>query len=502
MDKNIKRDLGVVFHEKIESLNQAPRDHVWEKIKEGLNQEKYNDNHYIFLEYKKWAILLFFILFCSIISDLVTNPALRLHAPLSEVKIKMLSTGIVNQQSEMFVPGHGYSFKKKKTLLSLTRLVRQSTKKPSPLPDNPGDLEINNINNSIESLGGGSLLKRVCSSCRTSDKINPVSANKSQLTTGRQLKERDQSIKFSVWERSSNEVLSREISLLSYQKNKMPMLRSNVIYKPDQKLIFENAKLFKLSIPFINGQMTKQRSMPKPNHFFMGVSLAPEMVNYNLKDDESNDYDDRSSIKNRERHLISYSYGWSVGYFISRKIILQTGVNYSSSIINIDPTEVYAVSDNNGNIKYRYNTSSGYGFLSPRFGSTPALGDSLPTESAFHNLRFINIPLVMSYHLVDHRFSFNPGIGISLNYLAKATIQTEINNGGDHEKEIITSLNGLKKISLSLLFQPEVQYNVSKNWTFGLCPYFNYSIAPINKNHIVKTYPYTLGLALREIYHF
>ena len=132
----------------------------------------------------------------------------------------------------------------------------------------------------------------------------------------------------------------------------------------------------------------------------------------------------------------------------------------------------------------------------PSFSSSPAIGDSLYTRTSVHTLQFISIPVIARYKFVLKKFSLDPGIGIAFNFLTKASLTTEVNDDTNSESEVITKLNGLKKINYSFLFTSELQYQVSKKWSFIAAPYFKYALAPINNGSIVKTYPYNIGLGI------
>ena len=215
-----------------------------------------------------------------------------------------------------------------------------------------------------------------------------------------------------------------------------------------------------------------------------------------MEDDETNHYENKQVIQKRETHLLSYAAGVLISYNVNKRISLQSGITWSSSNINIDPNKIYAVKDNSGDIKYRYNTSSGYGYILPSFSSSPAIGDSLYTRTSVHTLQFISIPLVARYRFIHKKFSLDPCIGIAFNFLTKASLTTEVNDDTNSENEVITKLNGLKKINYSFLFTSELQYQASKKWYFIAAPYFKYALAPINNGSVVKTYPYNIGLGI------
>ena len=135
--------------------------------------------------------------------------------------------------------------------------------------------------------------------------------------------------------------------------------------------------------------------------------LAPEHAGYDLEDDETNPYDNRQDIIRRENHLFSYSAGIFIGYHINSRITIQSGIGYCWTNIAIDPTKIFASRDNAGGIQYRYNTSSGYGFVLPSSTAPLTLGDSIYTKAAYHKLQYINLPFLFKYKFGHKKINFN-----------------------------------------------------------------------------------------------
>ena len=68
--------------------------------------------------------------------------------------------------------------------------------------------------------------------------------------------------------------------------------------------------------------------------------------------------------------------------------------------------------------------------------------------------------------------------------------------------ENIAKLESIKKVGVGLIITPELQYQLSKKISISAMPYFKYSLGPINKGNVVKTYPYTFGLGIGAVYKF
>jgi hypothetical protein len=237
------------------------------------------------------------------------------------------------------------------------------------------------------------------------------------------------------------------------------------------------------------------------SRFSLSAYAAPAFAGYNLENDEINQYDDKQEIADREEHELSFSTGILIGYDINEKLIIQTGAVFSSSYISINSSKIYAEISNAGDIQYRHNTSGGYGYLLPEFSSSPQIGDSLLTSTSYLSLEYLSIPVIAKYRVGDSKFNFSAGVGISFDFLTRATLTTEFENAS-HEIETTTELEGLQKQGYSLLLNPELQYRLSRKWSLSATPYFKYAFEPINKGNIVKTYPYTIGLGIGAIYRF
>jgi Outer membrane protein beta-barrel domain len=236
------------------------------------------------------------------------------------------------------------------------------------------------------------------------------------------------------------------------------------------------------------------------HQFYISGFFAPEYANYVLENDEASNYENKQVIQKREEHLFSYSTGLSLSYRLNKKVRLQSGFSWSSSNININPDKIYAVKDNSGEVKYRYNTSSGYGYILPSFSTYPIIGDSLYTRTSVHTLQFISIPVMAQYKFLDRRLVLEAGLGISFNFLTKAALKTEVNDDTESEVEFLTRLNGLRKLSYSILINGELQYKASEKWSVVAGPYLKYALTSVNAASIVKTYPYSLGLSLGMMY--
>jgi hypothetical protein len=257
-----------------------------------------------------------------------------------------------------------------------------------------------------------------------------------------------------------------------------------------------------MALPDVPSKKTDSKKPGMSSRFTLTPFFASDYTAYRLKNGKSNSYDNKAGIEKRERSDLSYAAGALIGYRVGNRITIQSGIIYSSSDITISPTRIYAEKDNAGAIKYRYNTSSGYGYLLPSFSSSPAIGDSLYADGANHTLQYISIPIMIKYKTGNKKFSFNPGVGLRVDFLTGSTLTTDLVDQFNRETESITKIESIKKTGIRLMISPEFQYYFSKNLGMSIMPYFNYSLGPINKGNVVRTYPYTVGFGVGAIYKF
>lgn len=221
-----------------------------------------------------------------------------------------------------------------------------------------------------------------------------------------------------------------------------------------------------------------------------------------VQDNNGNNQDEREEINNREKHEPSFSTGVFATRQFSKKWGVKTGLIYSRTAIGIHPQEMYAGKTSDGSVAYKYITSSGYGFVKPGFGLPPAVGDSLQSTEAQHNLQSVSVPLMLTYRYDKKKISIMPSAGISANYITKATVQTEVEDALNRETVSIKGLNGMKNFYLGLVADVNLQYNANDRWAINLLPSFKYAISPITKSNVVKTYPYSFGIGAGISYKF
>ena len=476
MDKNLHNDIGDQFSNEINKLSQQPRGHIWENIDKALDKTDATNYKDKFIKLRKRTLLLLLMLIgistFSVIyfntsknkihqQDAVHNDNVAAQKSNEQVSNdndnntainKQGSTGINNNAQKQIVAAgvadYAINNTQQENLFSFQKLF------------------INNKGKTIVKITNGNLTEE-------------------EITTG------------------ADAVINKNTSPQNTDESSIAAIAAKT--KDAEKNLTKNADILKkdsLSI-ISNSQPSKNKTQQKNNsRFTLTVFAAPDYSAYRLENDERSNYDNKTGIEKRERSDISSTVGVLLGYKIGNKITIQSGITYSSSNISISPTKIYAEKDNAGTVKYRYNTSFGYGYLLPSFSTSPAVGDSLFANGANHTLHYISIPVIAKYKLGNKKVTFHPGVGVTFNFLTKATLTTDVEDRFNRETEYITKLESIKKVGANLIITPEVQYQLSKKISISAMPYFKYSLGAINKGNVVKNYPYTFGLGIGAVYKF
>ncbi len=238
----------------------------------------------------------------------------------------------------------------------------------------------------------------------------------------------------------------------------------------------------------------KNKKDAKPSRFSITAFFSPDIAWYRLHDDKvGNQQDNATELEKEEKHEFSSTYGALVNYRINKHWGLQSGITLSNTNITVEPKTIYAQQDNTGGVKYRINTSSGYGYVLPSFSSNPVVGDSLYAFTSTHSLQYIGIPMAVTYNVTKGKFSFNALAGLSANILTKAKLETTLEKGFNNSMEKVDNLQGLRKMYFSGLAGVGVNYKLTNKTSVVFAPTVRIALNSINKDATVKSYPMSFG---------
>ncbi|HXB30751.1 MAG TPA: outer membrane beta-barrel protein [Puia sp.] len=216
------------------------------------------------------------------------------------------------------------------------------------------------------------------------------------------------------------------------------------------------------------------------------------------------DHDTRGSngkeIDVQQRNVFSASAGVYFNFKVNKNLTIQSGVSYSWANSYLDSSKSYAVKDYEGNIQFKLNTNTGYGYLKPSSVVPPNIGDSILTAKTYSQLHYLTIPLVLSYNISMKRFSLMVGGGVTFNIKTSGMLETETYGPGYPEKEYNVNILGLKKTNFGMILKADLQYHINSRIGIDLIPSFKNTLGPINLPGALSAYPYNFGIGLGVSY--
>ena len=251
------------------------------------------------------------------------------------------------------------------------------------------------------------------------------------------------------------------------------------------------------------GQPVIRLAEPKlMDRFSITAYFSQEFAGYNFADNDITEPNGKE-IEKAERNIFSASLGVYLNYKINKRWMVQTGISYSWSRSIMDSSQSYAVKNDAGDVAFKLNTASGFGFLrSPSF-IVPMIGDSMGTAKTHSELHYLTVPLIVSYRIPKHRFTIMAGAGMTFNFLTQATLETDIYGSNYRQSESEIPIKGLKKINTGLLVKAEVQYQLSSKISVSVMPSFKNTLGPIHMNSSsLSAYPYNFGIGAGIVYSF
>jgi len=252
----------------------------------------------------------------------------------------------------------------------------------------------------------------------------------------------------------------------------------------------------------VNNAVAKNNKSSKPFHFNVTAFYSPQFGSNKLKEEHHDPTappppgGSREEIKKDEPHERSSSLGVLVQVPVGKGWSIQTGVTLTNKKISIEPKKIFAKLDNDGKLKYRFDCSSGYTYISTKTVTSPAaVGDSVNVTASSNSLQYVGIPLLASYTFSLGKFSIIPTAGTGINFLTKQRIETELVQGTTKEKQTINTIQGLKKTYFNAFAGVSLEYNVSKRVAVNVTPSGKFALSSINKDAAVKSYPNSFGVA-------
>lgn len=248
----------------------------------------------------------------------------------------------------------------------------------------------------------------------------------------------------------------------------------------------------------------------------VGLSATP-LVSYRMVGSVNSDYVYSADITtnyeqdySNERPLMSYSTGVNVGYKVSKRWHIQSGIYFSEIGFVSENVNVfdYQSLDSPNETTYNLNTSAGNVRI---VGTTTDLVEIINQTDAVNQPLYIGgevsviqssvvadfiqtfsyyeIPMVVNYKLIDRKLSMNLSGGMSANILSGN--KTYVKNDAER-KELDGEAQDLKNASYNGIVGFGFEYPLVAKLNFNLQPTFRYSLSPLSETGNV--HPYSFGV--------
>jgi hypothetical protein len=158
--------------------------------------------------------------------------------------------------------------------------------------------------------------------------------------------------------------------------------------------------------------------------------------------------------------------------------------------------------DNSGNVQFKLNTITGYGYLQYPPTIPTSLGDSVLTDKTLSRIHYLTLPVLLSYRIALKRFTLLVGAGVSFNLLTSATLETKIYGPNLKEQETVIPIKGIRNLNYGIILKADLEYHINNTVGINIIPSFKNSISPINIHSALSAYPYNFGIGAGISYHF
>jgi len=253
----------------------------------------------------------------------------------------------------------------------------------------------------------------------------------------------------------------------------------------------------------------------KNSHFMIGGSVAPAVSI--ISDGGDNE---TKKLLSKENSMPELSAALSVRYKISSRFSLQTGLGVTSLGQIVKGIDVYSglshYYSSKGDFNYVVQTSSGQVIASNtdvrisdasanRVGSVISsvydvskLPLNYVNDDLKQRFRYLEVPLIARYKLIDRRVDMNLCGGVSYGYLIENVAFATVD--GNNVKVGYTQ--GVNKHSVSSQMGFGLEYNISRSISFNLEPMVRYYITPFSDASNAINRQYSFGIFSGLFYRF
>jgi len=210
--------------------------------------------------------------------------------------------------------------------------------------------------------------------------------------------------------------------------------------------------------------------------FYVGISFSPE-YNYRVLNKNDSGISDSlwSVVKNMEDSIFEPKFGYTggiiFGYYVTNRISIESGVQYSNKGYKTIPIETF------------------YDWDEPSIVATNII-----------NYYYLDIPLKVNYEFFKKRFQLITSLGAVGNIFIKSTVKTIAENPTElFSEEKRDNDYEYNKFNISASIGIGVKYNMSERMQLRLEPVFKYALLNFDDEAYISTHLWNAGLQFSAI---
>jgi len=253
--------------------------------------------------------------------------------------------------------------------------------------------------------------------------------------------------------------------------------------------------------------MAEARTVPSEKRFLVGASMSPSMGFSRTGNNQK-----LAELMSSERSRPSYSTGVTVGYKISDRLTIQSGIGMASIGQTISDVNVYAGLSDFYAVKssYLYSVETGLGdhpwqvtrylYLTDSRDRVGTLVQGNLADPSKYELtqvgsdiqqvfRYLEMPVVLRYKVIDRKLGLNLSGGVAYGLLVDNAAYTGEGSGLVR----VGHTEGINMHNISSQLGLGMEYDLSRKITFNLEPVFRYYMTPISDISGSLYKPYSLG---------
>lgn len=274
---------------------------------------------------------------------------------------------------------------------------------------------------------------------------------------------------------------------------------------PDEITVV-NAVRFAGAEEGIMATMAETRIVPEEKRFLVGASMSPAMGFSRTGNNQR-----LAELISSEKSRPAYSTGVTVGYKISDRLTIQSGIGMASIGQTISDVNVYAGLSDFYSVKssYLYSVETASGTIlagntdlyltdsKDRVGTLVQGNLADPSKYKLTQVgsdiqqvfRYLEMPVVLRYKVIDRKIGLNLSGGVAYGLLVDNAAYT--GEGSDLIR--VGHTEGINLHNISSQLGLGMEYSLSRKITFNLEPVFRYYMTPISDISGSLYKPYSLG---------